>query len=157
WWMNLLMAFCAYMTFIHMPWDLFVKPVSQDAEAWFGLIVHGWAAKATEPLHWAIYATGLYGFWRMRSWMWPWAALYAAQVTVGMLVWHVLYIGGVRGWLIGLIVFAPLAAITVALCRARDEFRRPRRSLRERYGEWALVTGASAGIGAEFARALARE
>ncbi|TMA54022.1 MAG: SDR family oxidoreductase [Deltaproteobacteria bacterium] len=28
-------------------------------------------------------------------------------------------------------------------------------SFRERYGEWALVTGASAGIGAEFARALA--
>ncbi len=29
--------------------------------------------------------------------------------------------------------------------------------LRERYGDWALVTGASAGIGLEFARALARE
>ena len=28
-------------------------------------------------------------------------------------------------------------------------------SFRERYGEWALVTGASAGIGAEFSRALA--
>src|ERR1700735_5515267 len=28
---------------------------------------------------------------------------------------------------------------------------------REKYGEWALVTGASAGIGLEFARALARE
>ncbi len=29
-------------------------------------------------------------------------------------------------------------------------------SFRSRYGEWALITGASAGIGAEFARALAR-
>jgi short-subunit dehydrogenase len=30
-------------------------------------------------------------------------------------------------------------------------------TLRERYGEWAVVTGASAGIGAAFARALAHE
>ena len=37
-----------------------------------------------------------------------------------------------------------------------DEFGRPRGNLRERYGDWALFTGASAGIGAEFARALAR-
>src|ERR1039458_7828834 len=31
------------------------------------------------------------------------------------------------------------------------------RKYREKYGDWALVTGASAGIGLEFARALARE
>jgi short-subunit dehydrogenase len=31
------------------------------------------------------------------------------------------------------------------------------RNYPEKYGEWALVTGASAGIGLEFARALARE
>src|SRR5271168_5278519 len=31
------------------------------------------------------------------------------------------------------------------------------RGYREKYGEWALVTGASAGIGLEFAKALARE
>jgi short-subunit dehydrogenase len=31
------------------------------------------------------------------------------------------------------------------------------RKYREKYGQWALVTGASAGIGLEFARALARE
>ena len=157
WWMNALMVFCAYMAVIYMPWDFFVKPVGRDAEAWVGLLVHGWAAKATEPLHWAIYAAGAYGFWRMRAWMWPWAALYAAQVAVGMLVWNILYVGGARGWLTGAVVFIPFSVIAVALWQAREQFGRRRGTLRERYGEWALVTGASAGIGAEFARALARE
>ena len=89
-----LMFFCAYMAFIYMPWDFFVKPVARDAEAWFGFLLHGWAAKLTEPMHWAIYAAGAYGFWRMRTWMWPWAAVYAARSRFGMLVWNVVYVGG---------------------------------------------------------------
>ncbi|HVO27055.1 MAG TPA: SDR family oxidoreductase [Candidatus Margulisiibacteriota bacterium] len=157
WWMNVLMLFCAYMAAVYMPWDFFAKPAARDAEAWFGFLLHGWWAKLTEPLHWAIYAAGAYGFWRMRSWMWPWAALYAAQVALGMFVWNVVYVGGARGWLGGLASFVPFAVIAVALWNAQDQFGRQRTSLRERYGEWALITGASAGIGAEFARALARE
>ena len=157
WWMNLLMVFCAYMAFIHMPWDILVKPVARDAEAWFGFLLHGWWAKLTEPLHWVIYAAGAYGFWHMRKWMWPWAALYAAQVAVGMFVWNVVYVGGARGWVGGLVSFVPLAVIAAALWNAQDRFGRQRTPLRERYGEWALITGASAGIGAEFARAVARE
>jgi short-subunit dehydrogenase len=157
WWMNALMLFCAYMTFVYMPWDLFVKPVADDAEAWFGIVLRGWAAKATEPLHWAIYAAGAYGFWRMRPWMWPWAAMYASQVTIGMFVWSVAYVGGVRGWILALLLLAVFAGLTRALWAARERFQRSRPSLRERYGEWALVTGASSGIGVEFARALARD
>ncbi len=157
WWMNGLMVFCAYMAIVYMPWDFFVKPVGRDAEAWFGFLLHGWWAKLTEPLHWAIYAAGAYGFWRLRAWMWPWAALYAAQVTIGMFVWNVAYVGGPRGWFVGLLSVVPFGALTLALWQARDRFGPARRSLRERYGEWALVTGASAGIGAEFARGLARE
>jgi len=156
-WMNALLAFCIFMTFVFMPWDMFVKPVAADQEAWFGLLARGWLAKATEPIHWAIYAAGMYGFWRMRRWMWPWAALYAAQVAIGMLVWGMVYVGGVKGLFQGLLGFVPLAALAVALWRSRDRFGRRPGALRTRYGDWALVTGASAGIGADFARALARE
>lgn len=157
WWMNVLMLFCAYMAIVYMPWDFFVKPVARDAEAWFGFLLHGWAAKLTEPLHWAIYAAGAYGFWRMRAWMWPWAAVYAAQVALGMLVWNVAYVGGARGWFVGLVSLVPFGGITLALWQAKGRFGATRAALRERYGEWALVTGASAGIGTEFARTLARE
>ncbi|MBI1815322.1 MAG: SDR family oxidoreductase [Deltaproteobacteria bacterium] len=157
WWMNALMLFCAYLAVIHIPWDFFVKPAAQDAEAWFGILLRGRWAKVTEPLHWAIYAAGAFGFWRMRAWMWPWAAVYAGQVAFGMLVWNVVYVGGARGWLTGLLSLVPFGVLTSALWRERDRFGRPRQSLRERYGDWALITGASAGIGAEFARALAQE
>ena len=50
WWMNLLMGFCAFMAILYLPWDFFAKPVARDAEAWFGFLLHGWAAKLTEPV-----------------------------------------------------------------------------------------------------------
>ena len=155
WWMNALLVFCAYMTLVYVPWDFFAKPVAEDEEVWLGVLFTGWAAKASEPLHWALYAAGYYGFLRMRPWMWPWAAVYAASVAVGMLVWPLLYRDSL---LLGVLAFLPFAWLTRALWRAEPLFRRESQpSLRERYGDWALVTGASAGIGAAFARALARE
>lgn len=155
-WMNVLMFVCAYLAFIYVPWDFLFKPVALDEEVWFGFVLRGWAAKLTEPLHWLIYAAGAYGFWRMSPWMWPWASVYVAQLTVATLVWNVVYVGGIRGWSFGILSAAACGGLALALWRARDSFRAPPRSLRERYGEWALVTGASSGIGAEFARALAR-
>jgi hypothetical protein len=122
WWMNLMFAFCVYMTFVYLPFDLFIKPVAQDEEVWFGFVLHGWAAKATAPLHWLIYAAGAWGFWRMRAWMWPWAALYCLQVAIGMIVWSVVDPRG-SGVVAGAIAFVVFLVPTIALWRARGTFQ----------------------------------
>jgi len=119
-WMNVLMVFCAYMTFIYMPFDLFYKPVEQDEEVWFGFMLHGWWAKATEPLHWLIYGAGMYGFLKMKSWMFPWAALYTFQVAISMLVWSLLYGGG--NVLFGAVAALPFLILGVMLWQARSQF-----------------------------------
>ncbi len=122
-WMNALMLFCAFMAVIYVPWDLFFKPIAEDQEVWFGLMLTGWGAKLTEPIHLAIYAAGAWGFYRMRPYMWPWATVYVAQISFGMLVWAVLELGGIRGWVGGIVFATPFAALAVALHRARDLFR----------------------------------
>jgi hypothetical protein len=122
WWMNAMFAFCGYMTFVYMPFDLFWKSVEQDDEVWFGVLFHGWIAKATEPLHWAIYAGGAYGFWKMRSWMWPWAAVYVAQISIGMLVWNLRDPRG-AGMLGGAVAAGVFLIPMIALWRSRDRFR----------------------------------
>ncbi len=122
WWMNLMFGFCLYMTFIYLPFDMFLKPVAQDEEIWFGIVLHGWFAKATEPLHWAIYAAGAYGFGKMSAWMWPWAAVYVAQVAIAMFVWNVLY-GAGRVWTAGAVSAIVFLIPTVALWRARKHFQ----------------------------------
>lgn len=157
WWMNALLLFCAWMTFVYVPWDLFVKPAAVDEEVWLGLRFHGAWAKALAVPHWAVYAAGLVGFWGMRRWMWPWAAVYAGQVALSMLVWPLLYEDGVGPVLGGVVAAGLFSWLAVSLWRARERFQPPGLGLRERYGEWAVVTGASAGIGTAFARALAAE
>ena len=157
WWMNLVMVFCAFMAFIYMPWDIFWKPVEADQEVWFGVMFTGWAAKFAALPHWYLYAVLAYGFRRRRSWMRILAPLYAAQVALGMLLWPNFQYGSWTGFFLGLIAGIPFALLTLAFWNARDHFVHRRGSLRERYGDWALITGASAGIGLEFARALARD
>ena len=122
-WMNLIFYFCLYMTFVYMPFDLFVKPVAVDHEIWFGFTLTGWWAKATEPLHWLIYGLGAYGFRHMKSWMWPWAGVYAAQVVIAMVVWNLINPrgGGVNAAIIaGLIFTVPMAGLLLA----RGKFQR---------------------------------
>ena len=121
WWMSLIFYFCVYMTLIYMPFDLFWKPVAEDAEVWFGFVLTGWWAKATEPLHWLIYGFGAYGFWKMKSWMWPWAAVYAAQVVIAMALFGVINMRG--GLLSGAIAGALFAVPMVALWRAKPQFQ----------------------------------
>jgi len=116
------MVFCAYMTFIYMPFDFFVKPVADDQEVWFGYLLTGWWAKATEPLHWLIYGFGCYGFYRMKRWMWPWAGLYALQVAIGMAVWSIRDERGM-GPIAGVLMSLPFAALAAALLYYRNLFK----------------------------------
>lgn len=121
WWMNLLMLFCGFMVFVYVPWDLLSKPIAEAQEVWFGIMLTGWAAKATEPLHWLIYLGGAIGFWKMKHWMHPWAALYTLQVAIGMLVWNLLYSSG-GGLIGGLISATPFLILGLLLWRARYRF-----------------------------------
>jgi hypothetical protein len=100
-WANVLLVFTAFMTFVYTPWDIFVKPVAEDQEVWFGLLLTGWWAKATAPLHWAIYAAFTWGLWKMRPWMRFWGTAWIVQIALGMLIWN---LTDPRGFLIGGIV-----------------------------------------------------
>ena len=157
WWMNVLMVFSAYMAFVYVPWDILIKPVSQDHEVWFGITFTGLWAKWLAIPHEVVYAGAVYGFLRRRPWMAVWGPLYLAQVAIAMAVWPILHQGGIAGVVMGLVAGLPFAALTFAFWRARGFFLEKDRNLAERYGEWALVTGASAGIGEAFAKALAQE
>lgn len=157
WWMNAMMFLCIYLAAIGLPLDFLRTPLARDDQVWFGIMFHGWAAKVAELAHLAVYAAGAYGFWHMRTWMWPWAAVYAAQVTFATVVWALVYRGGWRGLFGAVVSLAVFGLLTRMLWQARAIFHAPRPSMRARYGEWALITGASSGIGAEFARAMARD
>ena len=116
--MNLLFLFCLYMTFIYVPWDVFWKPVAEDREVWFALKFDGWQAKAGGVLHWIVYAGGAWGFYRMRCWMHPWAALYTLQVAFSMFLWTAS--AGQLGW--GAVAAAPFLVLAIMLWRAKVRF-----------------------------------
>jgi len=156
-WMNALMVFCAFMTFVYVPWDLLWKPVAEDQEVWFGILFTGWGAKLTAPFHWLVYGAGLYGFRQRKAWIAPWGAAYTAQIAFSMLVWNMAEWGFFMGLLVGFVPAAAFSGLALAFWNARDELSAPRPPLSERYGGWALVTGASAGIGEAFARAAAAD
>lgn len=101
WWAWCMSAFCACTVVFLVSRDLFV-PTVRDTEVWLGLEVHGWLAWLTAPIHWFLFGLGAWGFWWMRSWVWPWASVYAFQIAVGHLVWNLTSpMGG--GWPAGLL------------------------------------------------------
>ncbi len=116
-WMNALLLFCAYMTFIYLPWDIFFKPLADDQEVWFGLLFTGWAAKIGALLHWFVYGGGLWGFWKMKAWMTLWASLYTLQIAIGMFVWSFRDSSG-TGALTGGLVASVFLVLAVALWRS---------------------------------------
>jgi hypothetical protein len=103
---GLLAAFCAATVFYLVARDLFVPDV-RDVEVWFGFEVRGWLARATAPLHWAIFAVGAWAFATKRAWIWPTATLYAVYVAISHLIWNLTSVsgGGLRAGLVQLGVF----------------------------------------------------
>jgi hypothetical protein len=122
WWMNGILLFCAFMTFIYLPWDVFIKPIDQDQEVWFGVLFTGWAAKFGALLHWIVYGAGFWGFLKMKPWIHPWAAVYVAQIAFGMLLWSAMDERG-SGLVRGAVVAIPFIALAVALVRSKAKFQ----------------------------------
>ena len=70
-----------------------------------------------------VYEAGAWGFWKMRRWMWPWAAVYVAQIALGTVIWNYHDPRG-NGWL-GAMLGATFLIPTIALWRSGSRFDRP--------------------------------
>ena len=112
-----LALFCAVTVVFLAARDLLVPEV-RDVEVWFGVELHGLAARATAPLHWAIFATFAWAFWRAKPWVWRAAAAYVFYVAASHGLWNQLSPHG-DGWLAGLAQAAGISLIGVLLLRAR--------------------------------------
>ena len=123
--MTALAVFCLATVLFLVPRDLFY-PETRDVEVWFGFEVHGAAALATAPIHWAIFLVGAWVFWFQRPWILPWAAGYAFYIALSHLVWSEASPNG-SGWPMGLVQALAIACPGLLLVRAhrRAKARRP--------------------------------
>jgi hypothetical protein len=69
-------AFFVLSLLLNMPRDL-LYPEYGNVEVWLGFEVTGAAARWTAPIHWAMFAVGVWAFWTCRPWALPVAAAYA--------------------------------------------------------------------------------
>ncbi len=120
-WMSVVMLFCFYMTFIYLPWDIFIKPLAVDQEVWFGILFYGWLAKIGALIHWFIYGASAYGLWKMKKWLHPWIELYVLQVAFSMGIWGFIERDGAPAW-IGLVIGALFIFLAWCFYEKRDLF-----------------------------------
>lgn len=86
-WATALAVFCAVAALFLAARDIFVPEV-RDVEVWFGVELRGVAAIATAPLHWALFAWAAWAYWNSKSWVWPWAAVYAFAIAASHGIWN---------------------------------------------------------------------
>lgn len=115
--------FCAGTVVFLLVRDL-ALPEVRNTEVWLGLELRGAAARATAPLHWALYGGAAWAFWRERPWIWPAAIGYSALVAVSHLVWNLTSPrGGGLGdglWQLGLFLVPTALLGLLARGAARD-------------------------------------
>ena len=110
WWVYPILIFCVINVVGYIPYDLFLKPVEEDQQVWFGFMLTGWAAKATTPIHWLIYGLGTWGLWEMKRWVHPWLAIYVAYIGLNYLLWSLLNNVPIAWGIGGLVIFGVMAA-----------------------------------------------
>lgn len=106
-------ALCAVTVVFLAARDLWLPDV-RDVEVWFGVELHGLAARATAPLHWAIFATLAWAFWRAKPWAFRAAAAYVFYVAASHAVWNLLSPSG-GGWWAGLWQAAAISMVGAAV------------------------------------------
>lgn len=121
WWLNLILLFSLYMTFIYSIFDVVLKPLDEDEDVWLGIMFTGWAAKVGGVVHWIVYGALAWGLWFMRPWAWWLGSLYATQVAVAMFIWPLLQNPG-GGWVPSVVAGALFAIPAVAFWRSRALF-----------------------------------
>ena len=121
WWLNLILLFSLYMTFIYSPFDVVFKPLAEDEDVWLGFMFTGWGAKVGGVVHWLVYGALAWGLWKMRLWAWLLGSLYTTQVALAMFIWPILHAEG-GGWMGSVVAGLIFAVPAVAFWRSKSLF-----------------------------------